>query len=114
MRSCFSVALNEVCTNPLCVLLCSEGDSGPNTIVAYYESEFDVPPPQQASLDEAIDSMQPPEGGKGRFLLKPTDALSVNDIVSQGLTAYRFTQISFLQGCSSRTTFKVFFKSNYY
>ncbi|XP_039878647.1 suppressor of tumorigenicity 14 protein homolog [Simochromis diagramma] len=67
----------------------SEGDRGPNTIVAYYESEFDVPPPQQASLDEAIDSMQPPagsqEGGKGRFLLKPTDALSVNDIVSQAI-----------------------------
>uniref|UniRef100_A0A3Q2XI57 ST14 transmembrane serine protease matriptase b n=1 Tax=Haplochromis burtoni TaxID=8153 RepID=A0A3Q2XI57_HAPBU len=62
MRSCFSVALNEVCTNPLCVLLCSEGDRGSNTIVAYYESEFDVPPPQQASLDEAIDSMQPPAG----------------------------------------------------
>uniref|UniRef100_A0A3Q4GUK8 ST14 transmembrane serine protease matriptase b n=1 Tax=Neolamprologus brichardi TaxID=32507 RepID=A0A3Q4GUK8_NEOBR len=86
----------------------SEGDTGSNTIVAYYESEFDVPPPQQASLDEAIDSMQPP-AGKGRFLLKPTDALSVNNIVSQGLTAHRFTQISFLQGCSSRTTFKVFF-----
>lgn len=113
MRSCFSVALNEACTNPLCVLLCSEGDRGSNTIVAYYESEFDVPPPQQASLDEAIDSMQPPagsqEGGKGRFLLKPTDALSVNDIVSQGLTAHRFTQISFLQGCSSKTIFKLFF-----
>uniref|UniRef100_A0A3Q4MLC3 ST14 transmembrane serine protease matriptase b n=1 Tax=Neolamprologus brichardi TaxID=32507 RepID=A0A3Q4MLC3_NEOBR len=60
MRSCFSAALNEVCTNLLCVLLCSEGDTGSNTIVAYYESEFDVPPPQQASLDEAIDSMQPP------------------------------------------------------
>lgn len=93
MRSCFSVALNEACTNPLCVLLCSEGDRGSNTIVAYYESEFDVPPPQQASLDEAIDSMQLPagsqEGGKGRFLLKPTDALSVNDIVTQGLTAHR-------------------------
>ncbi|XP_035769250.1 suppressor of tumorigenicity 14 protein-like [Neolamprologus brichardi] len=71
----------------------SEGDTGSNTIVAYYESEFDVPPPQQASLDEAIDSMQPP-AGKGRFLLKPTDALSVNNIVSQAIDP-RLTKTTF-------------------
>uniref|UniRef100_A0A8D3CBY1 Suppressor of tumorigenicity 14 protein-like n=1 Tax=Scophthalmus maximus TaxID=52904 RepID=A0A8D3CBY1_SCOMX len=55
----------------------SEGDDGGESLVAYYESEFDVPVPQQTSLDEAIESLEPPaESQKGRLLLKPVDALS--------------------------------------
>ncbi|XP_030589843.1 suppressor of tumorigenicity 14 protein homolog [Archocentrus centrarchus] len=65
----------------------SEGNSGDNGIVAYYQSEFDVPAPQQTSLDEAVKSLEPPEesaGGRhGRLLLRPKDSLSVNSVISQ-------------------------------
>lgn len=64
----------------------SEGESS-DGIVAYYQSEFDVPVAQQRSLDEAIESLQPPpeSGRHGRLLLKPVDALSVNTVISKGL-----------------------------
>ncbi|XP_073326919.1 suppressor of tumorigenicity 14 protein homolog [Pagrus major] len=63
----------------------SEGDGGGDGVVAYYESEFDVHVSQQASLDEAIKSLEPAgsqQGRQGRLLLKPTDALSVTSVVS--------------------------------
>lgn len=58
-------------------------------MVAYYESEFNVHVSQQASLDEAIRSLEPPAGSQqgrhGRLLLKPADALSVTSVVSGGV-----------------------------
>ncbi|XP_034550816.1 suppressor of tumorigenicity 14 protein homolog, partial [Notolabrus celidotus] len=67
----------------------SEGDGGDNTVVAYYQSEFDVHISQQASLDSAIQSLEPPSGSQsgrhGRLLLKPADALDVNSVVSRAL-----------------------------
>ncbi|XP_036960339.1 suppressor of tumorigenicity 14 protein homolog [Acanthopagrus latus] len=63
----------------------SEGDGGGDGVVAYYESEFDVHVSQQASLDEAIRSLEPAgsqQGRHGRLLLKPADALSVTSVVS--------------------------------
>ncbi|KAM9350770.1 suppressor of tumorigenicity 14 protein homolog [Symphorus nematophorus] len=67
----------------------SEGDGGSNSMVAYYQSEFDVHESQQASLDEAIESLEPPagsqQGRQGRVLLRPKDALSVNSVVSQAM-----------------------------
>ncbi|XP_071314887.1 suppressor of tumorigenicity 14 protein homolog [Trachinotus anak] len=71
----------------------SEGDGssdgGSDSIVAYYQSEFDIPIPQQASLDEAIESLEPPagsqQGPQGRVLLKPTDALNVKSVISQAI-----------------------------
>lgn len=68
----------------------SEGDGGDDTVVAYYQSEFDVHVSQQDSLDEAMESLQPPTGGhqgrqQGRVLLKPTNALDVNSVVSKAI-----------------------------
>lgn len=68
--------------------VCSEGDGGGDGVVAYYESEFDVHVSQQASLDEAIRSLEPAgsqQGRHGRLLLKPADALSVTSVVSGGV-----------------------------
>lgn len=66
-----------------------DGDGGGDSVVAYYQSEFDVHVSQQASLDEAIESLEPPAGSQqgrlGRLLLKPTGALSVNNVVSQAV-----------------------------
>uniref|UniRef100_A0A3Q1GSD3 ST14 transmembrane serine protease matriptase b n=1 Tax=Acanthochromis polyacanthus TaxID=80966 RepID=A0A3Q1GSD3_9TELE len=59
------------------------------SVVAYYQSEFDVPVPQQDSLDEAIESLEPPAESQpsrhGRILLRPKEALDVNSVVSRGL-----------------------------
>ncbi|XP_018526331.1 ST14 transmembrane serine protease matriptase b [Lates calcarifer] len=67
----------------------SEGDGGGDSIVAYYQSEFEVPVPQQTALDEAIESLEPPtgsqQGRQGRILLKPTDALNVNSVSSRAI-----------------------------
>ncbi|XP_049920397.1 suppressor of tumorigenicity 14 protein homolog [Epinephelus moara] len=67
----------------------SEGDAGGDSVVAYYQSEFDVHVLQQDSLDEAIKSLEPSAGSQsgrhGRLLLKPTDALNVNNVVSQAI-----------------------------
>uniref|UniRef100_A0A3B4XEE2 ST14 transmembrane serine protease matriptase b n=1 Tax=Seriola lalandi dorsalis TaxID=1841481 RepID=A0A3B4XEE2_SERLL len=83
-----------------CLSLCSEGegssDGGSGSIVAYYQSEFDVPVPQQTSLDEAIESLDPPEGSQqgrhGRVMLRPTDALNVNSVISRGLRTFIFSE----------------------
>ncbi|XP_030589845.1 suppressor of tumorigenicity 14 protein-like [Archocentrus centrarchus] len=67
----------------------SEGDSGDDSIVVYYESEFDVPVPQQTSLDEAIGSVEPPTGSQwdqqGQGLQKPTDTLNISSITTQAI-----------------------------
>ncbi|XP_035513490.1 suppressor of tumorigenicity 14 protein homolog [Morone saxatilis] len=67
----------------------SEGDGGGDGIVAYYQSEFDVHINQEASLDEAVESLEPPAGSQqgrhGRVLLKPTDPLSVNSVISRAI-----------------------------
>ncbi|XP_039878650.1 suppressor of tumorigenicity 14 protein homolog [Simochromis diagramma] len=65
----------------------SEGDSGDNSIVVYYESEFDVPVPEQTTVDEAIESLEPPAESEwsqqGQGLLKPSDTLNISSIISQ-------------------------------
>ncbi|XP_044066157.1 suppressor of tumorigenicity 14 protein homolog [Siniperca chuatsi] len=65
----------------------SEGDGGGDSIVAYYQSEFDIHVSQQAALDDAIESLDPPaesqQSRHGRLLLKPTDALNVNGVISR-------------------------------
>lgn len=65
----------------------SEGNVGGDSVMAYYESEFDVPVPQQDSLDEAIRSLEPPAESQssrhGRILLRPKEALDVNSVVSR-------------------------------
>lgn len=59
--------------------------------MAYYQSEFDVHVSKQAQLDEAIESLElsagNQQGRQGRLVLKQSDALSVNRVVSQGLNA---------------------------
>ncbi|XP_062283383.1 suppressor of tumorigenicity 14 protein homolog [Scomber scombrus] len=62
----------------------SEGDG--DSVVAYYESEFELPVPQQDSVDKAIESLEPAAGShssRGRQMLKPTDPLNVNSFVSR-------------------------------
>jgi len=73
----------------LCV--CSEGGGGGGGggVVAYYQSEFDVHVLQQGALDEAIESLEPSSASaprQSRVLLRPRDALDVNNVVSRGLT----------------------------
>lgn len=67
----------------------SEGDGRPDAVVAYYESEFDLPAPQQASLDRAILALEAPAGSQpvqqGRMVLKPSNALSVGSVFSGAL-----------------------------
>uniref|UniRef100_A0A3Q4B5H5 Uncharacterized protein n=1 Tax=Mola mola TaxID=94237 RepID=A0A3Q4B5H5_MOLML len=64
----------------------SEGDDGGSSVVAYYQSEFDVHVSKQARLDEAIESLElsagNQQGRQGRLVLKQSDALSVNRVVS--------------------------------
>lgn len=68
---------------------CSEGDTG---VVAYYQSEFEFPAPQQNSLNEAIRSLEEPaetqRGRHGRLLLRPADALNINGVTSGGLSGF--------------------------
>ncbi|XP_015249445.1 PREDICTED: suppressor of tumorigenicity 14 protein homolog [Cyprinodon variegatus] len=67
----------------------SDGDGGPDSIVAYYESEFVLPAPQQASLNEAIQSLEPSTGSqhaqRGRLILRPTESLTLRSVSSQEL-----------------------------
>lgn len=69
--------------------LCSEG-SGADGTVAYYQSRFEVPVSQQASLDQAVQSLQqqqqPLGGPDGRQQRRPAGGLSVSGVVAQGLT----------------------------
>ncbi|XP_010780565.1 suppressor of tumorigenicity 14 protein homolog, partial [Notothenia coriiceps] len=66
-----------------------EGDSGTDSVMAYYQSEFDVHVSQQKALDEAIESQQATasrqSGRHGRILLKPADALNVHNVVSRAI-----------------------------
>ncbi|CAN9515311.1 unnamed protein product [Ophioblennius macclurei] len=78
----------------------SPGEGDGNSVVAYYQSEFDVPIPQQTSLDQAIESLEPPtdaqHSGRGRILLQPTDALQVSNVTSRAIDP-RLTRISILE-----------------
>lgn len=74
----------------MCLRFCSEVDGEDNSIAAYYQSEFDVHVSQQASVDEAIESLElagGQQGRQGRMLLRPNDPLRVTSVTSQGLTA---------------------------
>ncbi|XP_060890426.1 suppressor of tumorigenicity 14 protein homolog isoform X2 [Labrus mixtus] len=66
-----------------------EGDGDGDSVVVYYQSKFDVHISQQASLDQAVQSLEPQTGSQsgrhGRLLPKPTDALNVNNVVSRAL-----------------------------
>ncbi|XP_061591640.1 ST14 transmembrane serine protease matriptase b [Cololabis saira] len=68
----------------------SEGDgSDGDDVVAYYQSEFEVPEPQQSALDQAIQSLEPADDGhqgrQGRLLLRPQNTLNVNNVMSGAL-----------------------------
>lgn len=80
--------LNDHSSPPL-LRLCSEGSSADST-VAYYQSEFEIPGWQQASLDQAVESLQLLVGGlggrQGRLQPRPSDGLKVNSVIAQGLT----------------------------
>uniref|UniRef100_A0A3Q2QP43 ST14 transmembrane serine protease matriptase b n=1 Tax=Fundulus heteroclitus TaxID=8078 RepID=A0A3Q2QP43_FUNHE len=73
----------------------SPGDEEPDGVVAYYESEFQLPAPQAAALDEAIASLEAAAGSQrsGRLILKPSDALSMRGVSSAALDP-RLTQNS--------------------
>ncbi|MEQ2186591.1 hypothetical protein GOODEAATRI_030193, partial [Goodea atripinnis] len=72
----------------------SEGDVDPDGVVAYYESEFELPAPQEASLNEAIQSLEPLTGSlqvqRGRLMLNPTNALTVRSVSSGGLSRHSY------------------------
>uniref|UniRef100_A0A3Q3K6S5 Suppression of tumorigenicity 14b n=1 Tax=Monopterus albus TaxID=43700 RepID=A0A3Q3K6S5_MONAL len=74
------------------VLSASCSEDGGDGMVAYYQSEFDLPVPQQKFLDEAIESLDSPaesqQGRQGRVLLRPTDALNVNGVISRGVRTF--------------------------
>lgn len=67
----------------------SQGNGGGDDVIAYYQSEFDVPVPQQDALDEAVASLEPQtetqQGRQGRLLLRPTGTLDVHHVVSGAL-----------------------------
>ncbi|KAM4610158.1 suppressor of tumorigenicity 14 protein homolog [Polymixia lowei] len=78
----------------------SEGDGvGSDGVVAYYQSEFQVPVLRESSLDEAIESLEPSseshQGRQGRLLLKPASALNVNSVISAALDP-RMTKSTFI------------------
>ncbi|KAK2850911.1 hypothetical protein Q5P01_007187 [Channa striata] len=60
-----------------------------DSVVAYYQSEFNVPIPQQDSVDQAIESLEPTtgslKGGKGRALMRPDSGLSINSVMSRAI-----------------------------
>ncbi|XP_068601364.1 suppressor of tumorigenicity 14 protein homolog [Brachionichthys hirsutus] len=77
----------------------SEGDGGDDGVVAYYQSEFDVHISRQDSLDQAIESLAAAEGQQGRqgrLMLKPSDALSVNSVISRAIDP-RMTRTSLFE-----------------
>ncbi|CAL8369925.1 unnamed protein product [Lota lota] len=60
----------------------SEGEDG---VVAYYQAEFSLPEPRLPSLDQAMESLEQPEGEKvrqGRIQMRPMNSLSVNYMVT--------------------------------
>uniref|UniRef100_A0A3B5QSP6 ST14 transmembrane serine protease matriptase b n=1 Tax=Xiphophorus maculatus TaxID=8083 RepID=A0A3B5QSP6_XIPMA len=62
----------------------SEGDGQPDGMVAYYESEFELPVVQLSSLDEAMASLEVTGSQRGR-LLRPDPALRVGGVSSGAL-----------------------------
>ncbi|KAL6119000.1 st14 [Pungitius sinensis] len=74
----------------------SEGGEDGGGVVAYYQSEFDVHLLQQASLDAAVESLEVKgQQRRGRVLLRPSDALVVNNMVSRAIDP-RMTRKSLL------------------
>ncbi|XP_029911259.1 suppressor of tumorigenicity 14 protein homolog [Myripristis murdjan] len=77
----------------------SEGDgSGGDGVVAYYQSEFDIPALRESAVDEAMDSLEPAEGQQGRqgrLVLRPSGALNVNSVTSAALDP-RMTRSTFM------------------
>lgn len=61
----------------------SEGDGQPDGMVAYYESEFELPVVQLSSLDEAMASLEATGSQRGR-LLRLDPALRVGGVSSGG------------------------------
>ncbi|XP_038579389.1 suppressor of tumorigenicity 14 protein homolog isoform X2 [Micropterus salmoides] len=78
----------------------SEGDAGGDSVVVYYQSDFEVHPSQQAVLDEAIESLDSPaesqQSRHGRILLKPVNALNVNGVISRAVDP-RMTRTTLLE-----------------
>lgn len=75
---------------------CSEAGGEDGSTVAYYQSEFDVHVSQQASLNEAMESLEQAggqQGRQGRLLLRPRDPLSVSSVISRGQTAGLFFKV---------------------
>ncbi|XP_054623632.1 suppressor of tumorigenicity 14 protein homolog isoform X2 [Dunckerocampus dactyliophorus] len=74
-------------------------DGGGDSVMAYYQSEFDIPAPQQASVDAAIKSLQTPaqsqQSRQGRVLVKPDDSLNINSVVTRAIDP-RMTSSSLL------------------
>uniref|UniRef100_A0A8C6PYS0 ST14 transmembrane serine protease matriptase b n=1 Tax=Nothobranchius furzeri TaxID=105023 RepID=A0A8C6PYS0_NOTFU len=69
---------------------CSEEASRSSSgsgVVAYYQSEFNVPVHQQRALDEAIQDLTPPEEPRSRLILRPENPLRWKSVVSGGLSA---------------------------
>ncbi|XP_027867180.1 suppressor of tumorigenicity 14 protein-like isoform X1 [Xiphophorus couchianus] len=62
----------------------SEGDGQPDGMVAYYESEFELPVVQLSSLDQAMASLEVTGSQRGR-LLRPDPALRVGGVSSGAL-----------------------------
>ncbi|XP_072305550.1 suppressor of tumorigenicity 14 protein homolog isoform X2 [Eucyclogobius newberryi] len=65
-------------------------ESGGNSVVAYYQSEFSIPDSQNASLDEAMESLQQSPTGKTRgshkpVLIPPKNALQVKKVISAAI-----------------------------
>ncbi|CAL8260356.1 unnamed protein product [Gadus morhua 'NCC'] len=74
----------------------SEEEDG---IVAYYQSEFSLPEPRLSSLDQAMESLEEPEGQQvrqGRLLLRPTNTLNVHRMVTGALDP-RMTKPKFIK-----------------
>ncbi|KAF7210448.1 suppressor of tumorigenicity 14 protein homolog [Nothobranchius furzeri] len=62
----------------------SRSSSG-SGVVAYYQSEFNVPVHQQRALDEAIQDLTPPEEPRSRLILRPENPLRWKSVVSGAL-----------------------------
>ncbi|KAM9342743.1 suppressor of tumorigenicity 14 protein-like isoform 2-T2 [Pholidichthys leucotaenia] len=61
----------------------SEGDGG---TIAYYESEFAVPVPLQQTLDQEMESLEPPDKtGRARMIPGPKNVLDVKNIISRAI-----------------------------
>ena len=60
--------------------------------MAYYHSKFSLPEPRLSSLDQAMKSLEEPEGQQvrqGRLLLRPTNTLNVHRMVTGGTPSQR-------------------------